>query len=152
MERVNRGLCDNNPGSYFATIFAAVFDCATGTLSYVNAGHNPPLLSRSGAPFSFETHPRNPVAGISPERRYRAGHIAFSPGDTLALYTDGVTEAENPRGEQFGEERMIATLDSSRDASSMIDDLFAAVENFTEKHPQSDDITVLVLQARHDAT
>jgi serine phosphatase RsbU (regulator of sigma subunit)/anti-sigma regulatory factor (Ser/Thr protein kinase) len=147
MDRVNRRLCESNTTNYFSSIFVAIFSTSTRRLTYVNAGHNAPLLARRGSSFVFEPEPRNPVAGIAAEACYRAGEIAFLPGATLALYTDGVTEAENAQGEQFGEHRLVSTLNAphSRDASSIIDNIFAAVDAFTTGYQQSDDITVLVL-------
>jgi phosphoserine phosphatase RsbU/P len=150
LDRVNRRLCENNTNSYFSSIFAAMFSASTGMLTYVNAGHNPPLISSSGSTFRFEAGPRNPVVGITAERHYRGGEVKLSSGDTLVLYTDGVTEAEDAESEQFGEDRLLSTLNSSQgqDASSIVDTLFEAVDVFTKRHQQSDDITVLVLHVR----
>jgi sigma-B regulation protein RsbU (phosphoserine phosphatase) len=150
MERVNRGLSDNNPSFYFASIFAAILHTSTGVLTYVNAGHNPPLIAGPGMPFSYEPETRSPVAGVVPDTRYRAVDVAFPAGATLVAYTDGVTEAENAQSELWGEERLLATLNGLRggEASALTDAVLSAVDGFTQGHPQSDDITLLVLHSR----
>jgi len=150
MERVNRGLCENNTTFYFASIFAAIFHTATGALTYVNVGHNAPLVARGNGPFSYEPDTRHPVAGVVEEVRYRPVEVAFPPGSTLVLYTDGVTEAENARSELWGEERLLATLNAmrAREAPALIDGVLAAVDGFAQGHRQSDDITLLVLHSR----
>lgn len=150
MERVNRGLCENNTTFYFASIFAAIFHTATGALTYVNVGHNAPLVARSDGPYSYEPEARHPVAGVVEEVRYRPVEVAFPPGSTLVLYTDGVTEAENARGELWGEERLLATLNAMRaqEAPALIDGVLAAVDGFAQGQRQSDDITLLVLHSR----
>jgi len=150
MERVNRGLSENNASFYFASIFAAIFNTSTGVLTYVNAGHNPPLIARPDAPFAYEPETRSPVAGVVPDARYRAVEVAFPAGATLVAYTDGVTEAENARNELWGEERLLATLNGARskDAPALTDAVLSGVDAFTQGHRQSDDITLLVLHSR----
>lgn len=147
MNEVNRQLAQNNPAGLFATVLCAVYDTGSGLLSYVNAGHNPPLFARSGGRFRELTEPRNMIAGIMEDIAYRVGEIAMTPGSTLVLFTDGVTEAEDSAARQFGTERLVALLDASRDRSSttLIELVFREVEAFTNGHPQSDDIAMLVL-------
>lgn len=150
MERVNRSLSENNASFYFASIFAGIFNTSTGVLTYVNAGHNPPLIARPNMPFSYEPETRSPVAGVVPDARYRAVEVSFPAGATLVAYTDGVTEAENAQSELWGEERLLATLNGLRggEVSALTDAVLSAVDGFTQGHRQSDDITLLVLHSR----
>ena len=92
--------------------------------------------------------PRNPVVGIREKVDYRAGGVMLSKGSALLLYTDGITEAARASGEQFGEERLLATLNQSRraGAAALIDDTLSAVHTFSAGSEQSDDITLLALR------
>jgi sigma-B regulation protein RsbU (phosphoserine phosphatase) len=145
--RLNTLLCDNNPSELFTTAFLAVVDAATGTLTCYNGGHPLPLLSRAGGPFAPVVLPRGLVVGIVDGVPFPAAAVQLAPGDRLVVYTDGVTEAEDPDGRLFGEERLRATLDACprRDAAGLVDAVRAAVRDFAGTASQSDDITLLAL-------
>jgi sigma-B regulation protein RsbU (phosphoserine phosphatase) len=147
LARLNTLLCENNPSELFTTAFLAVVDAATGNLTCYNGGHPPPLISRGGAPFAPLALPRGLVVGIVEGVPYPAATVRLEPGDRLVVYTDGVTEAEDPAGRMFGEERLCATLDgcASRDAAGLVEAVRAAVRDFAGAAPQSDDITLLAL-------
>ncbi len=141
----NRSLCENNDADMFITAWLGIIDLRTGTLKFVNAGHNPPLISRSGGKFEYlRTKPNFILAGMD-ITKYHTEEILLQPGDTLYLYTDGVTEATNENEELFGEQRLETLLEkaageSPEDICRMVKE--AAFE-FTGSAPQADDITML---------
>ena len=110
LSRANAELCRNNPAEMFVTAWVGVLDLRTGLLAFANAGHNPPLLLRAGeAPRWIREKSGCPLAcfdGVA----YRPRSLELSPGDSLLLYTDGVTEAMDLAGALFGEDRLAATL------------------------------------------
>ena len=113
VERVNRLLVERNEPSLFVSLFCALLDTATGTLAYVNAGHNPPALALGGGPFELVTAPRNPVAGIREGLSFAGGEVQLPPESVLVLYTDGVTEAQGKRGEQVEQVEQVEQFESS---------------------------------------
>ncbi|MCG3208494.1 MAG: hypothetical protein FOGNACKC_02099 [Anaerolineae bacterium] len=151
---VNRLLCENNDECMFVTLFMGLFDVTTGTLTYMNAGHNPPFFSSNGGPFSLMAVPKGILLGITETAQYQVARHTFQPGDMLVLYTDGVTEAENPQHEFFSVDRACATLQSvppNADITLVIKTLSDAVAHFSRGMPQSDDITMLALRYRGNA-
>jgi serine phosphatase RsbU (regulator of sigma subunit) len=154
MENVNRQLAENNDNSYFASLFCGVLDTGTGVLTFANAGHTPPVLVRGRAPVCILEVPRNPIAGILPGAEYTVGEIVLPATSTLLLYTDGLTEAENARGEMFGEARALDLFRTKekKTAGGMVDDIVKAVDAFADGHPQSDDLTLLAVVFHGDAT
>ncbi len=144
---VNRLLCEANDEGMFVTAWLGVLELSTGHLSYVNAGHNPPLLRRAGGGYDYlRTRSGFVLAGVE-ETRYRSCSLELAPGDALFLYTDGVTEATDAEKQLYGEERLATALNSHKDyapkelLSAVRDD----VEAFVGQAPQFDDITVLSL-------
>jgi serine phosphatase RsbU (regulator of sigma subunit)/anti-sigma regulatory factor (Ser/Thr protein kinase) len=147
VERLNRLLFERNDQSLFTTLFCAVLDTDTGTLAYVNAGHNPPALLLGAGGFGLLDGPRNPLAGIVDVLSFTGGELQLAPDSALVLYTDGVTDAQNRDGAHFGVERLLATLDgAARDATALIEATIAAVDAFAGAVPQADDITLLALR------
>jgi serine phosphatase RsbU (regulator of sigma subunit) len=147
VERINRRLCEGNDGALFVTLYVAILDTRSGTLAYVNAGHNPPCLIPRDGNAEFVELPRNPVAGVSPDIEYQAGSLQLGAGDRLVLYTDGVTEARSGSGGLFGEERLQALLDQVPvgSADALVSAAFDAVDAFAGGAAQSDDIAVVAL-------
>lgn len=147
LARVNNALAVNNSGSMFATVFCGVLDVPTGKFTFVNAGHNPPLVMAPGAAPHFLAGPRNPVVGVIEGLQFELGEIKLAPGSTLLLYTDGVTEAENATGDMFGDERLLGLFPygAPGNATATVDTLVAAINDFAVGHAQSDDITMLAL-------
>ena len=150
---VNQMLCENNEDCMFVTLFVGVLDVKTGRLSYMNGGHNPPFISRHGGPFEFLEVPRALVLGISERAQYDVAELTLHPGDTLVLYTDGVTEAENSSREFFYTDRTAAVLQKvgHKDMTALVKALQDAVVEFSENMPQSDDITLLALRYQGDS-
>jgi serine phosphatase RsbU (regulator of sigma subunit)/anti-sigma regulatory factor (Ser/Thr protein kinase) len=143
----NNQLCRMNSENLFVSLFIAVVDLERDELRYVNAGHNPPLLVLPGAGPVFVEEPRNPVAGMVPDIKFRSGCIAFPPGSLLLLYTDGVTEAEASDNRQFGEDALVGLMDEAGEsASTLIERIVEGVDHFAAGHHQADDITLLAVR------
>jgi serine phosphatase RsbU (regulator of sigma subunit)/catechol 2,3-dioxygenase-like lactoylglutathione lyase family enzyme len=144
---VNQLFCDNTPDGSFATFFFAEYNDLTGRLRYANCGHLPGLLLR-GDDTVDRLEATATVLGIFKNWDCEIGECQLRPGDTLALYTDGITETYNSADEQFGEQRLIEALQRHRGASSQL--ALAAivdeVQRFTP-HEQHDDITLII--AKH---
>jgi phosphoserine phosphatase RsbU/P len=144
--RVNRELCLNNDGMMFVTLFLGMLDPASGTLSYCNAGHNPPYRLSGTAVAAIEDA-AGIVLGIEPAAAYVGGALTLSADDGLFLYTDGVTEAFNGADEPFGEERLATVLSGQqRSCAGMVEAVAAAIAAFTGDAPRSDDIAMLALR------
>ncbi len=148
----NREICGQNPLELFVTVFLAVYDPARRELRYASAGHNPPMIREaSGAVRELPTDPDLALGVIDPVD-YLTRSLNLGEGDQLVLYTDGVTEAFNGAGEMFGEARLKALLGGSGllGADRCVGSIFEQVETFANGHPQSDDITVAVLNVTRD--
>lgn len=148
-ERVNAQLCENNNVGMFVTAFMGVLDIATGEFEYVNAGHNPPILFSGDAPGLLAVKPGFVLGGL-PNIGYTSGRTTLLPGDGIFLYTDGITEAENGAGGEFGKERLLACAaawrkDGRNNAGRLIDMVKNGVDDFAAGAPQFDDITMLCL-------
>jgi sigma-B regulation protein RsbU (phosphoserine phosphatase) len=143
--RLNRFMCSNTAPDKFITFFYGLIDAAQRKLVYSNAGHNSPILRRRDGS-SIRLQEGGVALGIFPEWRYEAGETELAPGDRLVLFTDGVTEAMSPQGEEFGEERLLALLDAAPEAGAaeMQERILQAVTEFSgsELH---DDATLIVL-------
>lgn len=146
METVNAALAMENPNLMFVTLFIAFLDLSSGELVYANAGHNPPWLLGAGGSRQLDGLSGPPV-GVFADREYRSFDARMRPGDTLFLYTDGVTEAMNGHDEQFGDNALEQTL-SRRDgagAESLIRLVSDALDRHVDGAPASDDITMVCL-------
>ena len=144
---VNRLLCDGNKAGLFVTAWLGVLELTTGKLTYVNAGHNPPLIKQNGGEFTYlKSRVCFVLAGME-TIKYRQNEITIAPGDRLFLYTDGVTEATNSSIELYGEERLSAFMNShsGENAEEILHDLKADIYAFQGEAPQFDDITMLML-------
>jgi len=145
---MNNSMSENNESNMFITFFCGILDLTTGLLRYCNAGHNPPMLNTEKLPVL----PNFPL-GVMPGMVFQEQETRLEYDDTLFLYTDGLTEAENASAEQFGEERMEAFLGTKRNAQALLDTMQEAVDCFVSDAPQSDDLTVLVIHyMAHPAT
>ena len=143
---VNRSLCETVPDDRFVTFFLAVLDIADGTVRYCNAGHNPPLLVGADGSATVLSG-GGTVLGFDRSPRYEARTVRMLPGSALVLYTDGITEACDDEGEEFGEIRLGARIaaDRQRGASAVLESLFGAVRAFSTQ--RADDQTVVVISA-----
>ncbi len=144
---VNKMLCEGNDNCMFVTSWLGVLDTETGVLSYVNAGHNPPLVLRDNASFEYlHSRPGFVLAGME-GIRYKMNEMQLSPNDRLFLYTDGVTEAVNPAQDAYGEARLQAFLNAHKDepAPALLKNLKLDIDSFKGEAEQFDDITMLML-------
>jgi phosphoserine phosphatase RsbU/P len=143
--RLNKSTCANCPDNRFITFFMTVLDPHTGELVYTNAGHNPPLLVRASGEFEA-LGGGGMILGILPMATYQESRAKMNIGDVLVLFSDGVTEAADPQGEEFGEHRLASLVASvrNRPAFEIIEEIHQAVATFTEGAPAADDITVVI--------
>ncbi len=146
--RVNNILALDNNTAMFATIFCATLDTATGDVELTNAGHNPPLICRKGGEPEFLSVDKGFVLGPMENTKFTIKKIRLGAGDMLFLYTDGVTEAMNPRKEFFSEARLKQTFSvlKEKDITEIIRTLKSRISDFAQGEPQSDDITMLILK------
>jgi len=147
MARLNVQVCRQSPGNRFITIFYAVLDLSSGELTYVNAGHTPPLLLRTNG--EVERLQSGGVAlGMFERSQFEAGRIRLQPDDLLAIYSDGITEAENPKGEPFDEQGLETVLTSERrnNVAATCAAVVRAVERHTADTRLADDLTLLLLR------
>jgi sigma-B regulation protein RsbU (phosphoserine phosphatase) len=143
--RLNKATTAHTPDNRFITFFMTVTDPATGELVFTNAGHNPPLLVRAKGGFELLAG-GGMILGILPMAQYVEVRTKMEPGDTLVMFSDGVTEAVNPSDEDFGEQRLADLVASLRDRSAreIVKAIHGEVARFTQGAPPADDITVVV--------
>lgn len=146
--RLNRLLCVKTARERFVSLFWAYFDPLESRLSYINAGHLPPLLIKSNGPVPRieRLEGGGPVLGILPSAHYAQAHCAIESGDLLVVYSDGILEAANESGEQFGEERIIAAAlgSQSSDPAEICAQILRAVREFAGRATPEDDQTLMV--------
>lgn len=144
---VNRILCDSNDAGLFVTAWMGVLEISSGTLTYVNAGHNPPLIKRADGEFEYLRERTGFVLAGMNDMKYRQNTLVIKPGDRLFLYTDGVTETTDPEEHLYGEERLRGFLNSHVpcDTDEMLQKLRSDLKEFAGTAPQFDDITMLLL-------
>jgi phosphoserine phosphatase RsbU/P len=144
MTNVNRLVCDASAANRYATFFYAQFDPATRRLTYSNGGHNNPVVLRGAEVLRLEIG--GPPVGLFPMSRYEQAETALEPGDVLIFFTDGVSEAENAAQDEFGEEALIESVRSCREAAPMrmIEEVMEAADRFAGGAPQHDDMTLVI--------
>lgn len=147
MKSFNAAINDNNSDMMFVTMFLGILDMETGVVRYCNAGHNPPIIIRNGQPKYIATEP-SLLLGVEPKATYTSHTLELAPGDSLFLYTDGLTEAENVRKELFGEERTLKVAAGFRNhtAEEQVKQMRETMQLFVDHAEQSDDLTLLVIR------
>ncbi|MDB5805726.1 MAG: hypothetical protein JWN73_3048 [Betaproteobacteria bacterium] len=151
LARVNDALCVDNDAGMFVTVFCGVLDTDTGLFAYSNGGHNPPLCDAAAEGYAYMRPPRGLVLGFSEGAPFGAAELRLRPGNSILLYTDGVTEAANAGEEMYSDERLVhclRTLDGAASAREVVAAVCADVEKFVAGAEPSDDITVLALTYR----
>jgi serine phosphatase RsbU (regulator of sigma subunit)/catechol 2,3-dioxygenase-like lactoylglutathione lyase family enzyme len=145
LQSVNQLFCQNTPDGSFATLFFADYHVGTGKLRYANCGHLPALILRRDGGVD-RLGATCTVLGVFKKWECEIGELTVSPGDTLALYTDGITESFNEDGEEFGEERLTEALLRHREqpANGVLSSVVGEVRNFSRAREQHDDITMIV--------
>jgi sigma-B regulation protein RsbU (phosphoserine phosphatase) len=145
--QLNGAVLEFRDAARFVTAVCGVLEAQSGRLTYVNCGHNPPLLLRGGG--GHETLRRGGAAlGLFAGERFRAGTVDLQPGDSLVLYTDGVVEPADARDEEFGAERLEAAVRaaSGRPASEMLRSVLEATRAFSGRDRYDDDFTLVVVK------
>ncbi len=147
VQSANRNLCHNNDAGMFVTVWAATLDYETGQLTYVNAGHNPPLLRHDGK-WEWIKKKGGLFLGTFETAKYRSTSITLSKKDQIILYTDGVNEAFSVNEEEYGNERLEAFLANHANLHPriLVDALRADVRKWAEGAEQSDDITMVCVE------
>lgn len=145
IEKLNSVIHRSALSSKFASLFYGELE-TNGNFIYSNAGHTPPLLLR-GEEFEQLEH-GGLVLGPSPDAQYVRGYVRLDPGDTIVMYTDGLSEYEDPSGEQYGLDRLRSAIKELRkgSATEIVRGIFAAVDRFANGAPQRDDMTVVVVK------
>ncbi|MBK8149198.1 MAG: SpoIIE family protein phosphatase [Acidobacteria bacterium] len=146
---VNQYLAHNTPTNRFVTLFIAELDPASGELKYINAGHNPPLIGRADGRIEQLESGGFPL-GIMPMAEYELGQTRLASGDVLVIYSDGVSEAANLKGDEFGLERLseVVAKNLTASASGLRDKVESALSSFTQSAPAGDDITLVIVKRK----
>ncbi len=149
-EQLNKLLCERSSGERYASMFWCYHDPASHSLSYVNAGHCPPLLTRKtgNAVGISRLTVGGPVLGVLPDARYEQATIQLSRGDLLVMYSDGLVEATNPAGEEYGDARLgelLATV-TEKSADEIRRAILASLAAFAGTEGLRDDLTIVVAQ------
>lgn len=149
--KANEKLCENNESGMFVTAWMGILDIETGKLTYANAGHNPPLLLRACGEFEYLKSRAGFVFAGMEGVRYRVNELILSAEDRIFLYTDGVTEATDSNNELYGEDRLLATINSNKNvgAVELLPIIKADIDAFVGEAPQFDDITMLIFDYKH---
>ena len=145
---MNHYACTNSQsGLRFTTAFLAEFDPATRTLTYINAGHNAPILRRGSGEIERLSNGGLPL-GMLVDRTYESGSLVLQPGDWLVIFTDGVIEAVNNRGEEYGEQRTLNVLQSGVTATpdELLRRIMGDLDAFVGTAPQHDDVTCMLVK------
>jgi len=146
-ETVNTLLCENNETSMFVTAFMGVLDIPSGRFTYTNAGHNPPLIKRKNANYEYLKTKAGFVLGGLEGFTYTQEELTLETGDAVYLYTDGVTEAMDPENRLFTDEKLLDTINMSKetDQQALLEHIKNEIDSFADGAEQADDITMLAL-------
>ncbi len=144
---VNNYLTENTPNNRFVTLFYAELDPQTGNLAFINAGHNPPLIVHHAGTVENLAAGGLPL-GIRQNAEYREGRTQLHPSDVLVIYSDGVSEATSPQGEEFGTDRLLEVVARNLDSSAagIRDRIEAALTKWAQGTPAGDDITLVIVK------
>ena len=145
LKYVNDQLCEGNEADLFVTVWLAIIDITTGKGLAANAGHEHPAIRRADGSFELIKYRHSPAVATMEGIRFKEHEFELHPGDSLFVYTDGVTEATNSENVLFGEERLLEALNSDPKAApaDLLENVHKAIDGFVGKAPQFDDITML---------
>jgi len=146
--RANNMLCLDNVYELFVTVWSGILDYRTGLLSYTNGGHNPPLIRQNGGSFEYVRNRHGSLLAVFENQKYGDSYLRLSHGDTLFIYTDGITEQMDSEKNLYGEERLNAALNAnaSLPPSLLIEAVRADISSFAGGAEQFDDMTMLCLR------
>ena len=152
LEKVNNQLCENNEAEMFVTVWLGVYEISTGKLTAANAGHEYPAICRAGGSFELLKDRHGFVLAGMENVRYREYELEIGVGDTLFVYTDGVTEATDGSGNLYGTDRMLAALNQNQKhkpgPEELLHQIKTDIDRFVDTAPQFDDITMLSIQRK----
>ena len=148
MARVNQELSRDNEACMFVTLIVGILDLKTGDYVLANGGHNAPVLMKADGSCAYIESDTGPALGFDESAEFPVMRSRLNPGDTLLLYTDGVTEAFDDRDEMYSDERLVEVLAGMRPAGATVttQELLRSVQDFAGNHGQSDDITIVALR------
>ncbi|MFZ4984012.1 MAG: SpoIIE family protein phosphatase [Blastocatellia bacterium] len=144
---INQYICDNSPANRYVTLFYSEIDPGTHQMTYINAGHNAPILARASGELMRLDIGGLPV-GITPLAEYAEGWVQFQPGDVLVIFSDGATESLSESGEEFGEPRLVEAVRQNRNrtAAGVRDRIDEVLARFVGKAKSVDDLTIVVVK------
>ncbi|MDD1719373.1 MAG: SpoIIE family protein phosphatase [Methanoregulaceae archaeon] len=150
IRQANESISADSKTGMFVTLFYGVLDQVEKNFTYVNAGHNPPIVYRAATGAMEELEGTGIAIGLMDDSEYQQADISLASGDLIVLYTDGVTEAINEKEEMFGEERLMETIRASvaEPAAKIQENIISAVTAFSGTAPQYDDITLVVVRVQ----
>ena len=155
LEKVNNQLCENNEAEMFVTVWLGIYEISTGKLTAANAGHEYPAICRAGGSFELLKDRHGFVLAGMENVRYREYELEIGVGDTLFVYTDGVTEATDGSGNLYGTDRMLAALNQKQKhkpgPEELLHQIKTDIDRFVDTAPQFDDITMLSIQRKETA-
>ncbi len=145
---VNNQLCEGNDAELFVTIWLAIIDLTTGRGVAANAGHEHPALRRKGGNYELIVYRHSPIAAAMEGIQFKEHEFRMNPGDSLYVYTDGVTEATDANDKLYGTERMVKALnkDPNADAQTVLKNVREDIDSFVKDAPQFDDLTMMCFQ------
>lgn len=150
VRKVNNELCENNAALMFVTAFLGIIDLKEGIMTYVNAGHTPPLLKHDFGTFEYINIRNNCILGIIPNADFEKQEMYLEKGDILFMYTDGVTEAMDSYGNLYGSKRLKAVLNKENmkyvDIYGIVPMVRKDIDKFCKGEKQTDDITILTFK------
>ncbi len=148
LQQVNSLLHANSDSETFVTVFYGIMNTKTGEIAYSNGAHNPPYVLRAAGSVENTGAPDGLMLGLFAQAQYQPNQVTLQKGDTLVLYTDGVTEAKNHAGDDFSEARLEACLpqDATSPLPQLLDRILHEVNEFAQGAPQADDLTILALR------
>ena len=145
LQYVNNQLCEGNDAELFVTVWFAILDLDTGKGVAANAGHEHPAIRRAGGEYELVMYRHSPAVAVMPGMRFREHEFELHPGDSLFVYTDGVTEATSAAPELFGNDRLLTALNEApeSDPKTLLETVRTHIDRFVGDAPQFDDITML---------
>jgi sigma-B regulation protein RsbU (phosphoserine phosphatase) len=146
LANLNSLLYESTDAGMFATVFYGIYDDASGMLTYANAGHEPPFALRGDRQECIRLEPETPPAGVCKTIAALERSIQLELGDSLLIFTDGITEARNSDDEEFGADRLLAAIGGrpSRSAEGTRDEILSALRHHSRGVAQADDVTLIV--------
>ena len=148
LHHVNEQLCEGNEAELFVTVWLAIVELSTGKGLAANAGHEHPVIRHADGQYELVVYRHSPAVAVMEGMRFREHSFELKPGDSLFVYTDGVTESTNADDELFGTDRLLEALNSAPDASpkEILDNVRRAVDGFVKDAEQFDDLTMLCVE------